>query len=69
MWLQFFVCKLAEDTFQHGVGCELLHRASIGAAFVKLFPHVHKWKETFGKDKILKNEVKETLIQFSSMTT
>lgn len=50
---------LAKDTLQHGGRCELLHGAGTGAAFVKLFPQVHEWKETFRKDEILKKEVKK----------
>lgn len=48
--------KQAKDTFQHGGERELLHRAGVGAAFVKLLIHVHKCKETFRKDKILKRK-------------
>lgn len=46
--LFFLIPKMetrTKDTIQHGGECEL-HRAGIRAAFEKLFPQVHKWKET-----------------------
>lgn len=48
----------AVDTFQHRGKRELLSGSDIGAAFVKLLPHVQKRKETFWKDEILKERDK-----------
>lgn len=48
-----------KDTFQHGGQRELLHRAGIGAAFVKFLSQVHKGKETFRKDEILQRKDKD----------
>lgn len=51
-----------KDTLQHRGNLQLLCGTSTGATFVKLFPQVHKGKETFGKDEILVRKTKNIYI-------